>query len=84
MNKSRFSNDINFDEHQAVKNAMIYSWGFNIYGQLGLGHENLQNSPDAVQSLAGINPTRMASSKYGTAIIDKEGNLYTWGRTKDG
>lgn len=63
---------------------MIYSWGFNIYGQLGLGHENLQNSPDAVQSLAGINPTRMASSKYGTAIIDKEGNLYTWGRTKDG
>ena len=84
LNKTNFWGDINFDQREEVKNAMIYSWGFNIYGQLGLGHENQQISPASLNSCEGIIPKRMASSKYGTAIIDQDGNLYTWGRSKDG
>jgi hypothetical protein len=33
-------------------NGQLYSWGFNAYGQLGVGDYNIRTSPELISSLA--------------------------------
>ncbi|GMQ47919.1 FG-GAP-like repeat-containing protein [Vibrio sp. 10N] len=63
----------------AIKTSgVLYAWGDNDYGELGLGHQNDQSKPQAVEGLwqevsAGDNFT------VGTRLDTNE--LYMWGRT---
>ena len=54
----------------------LFSFGFNIYGQLGLGHRDDVTTPNRVA----IEAVRSVSAgNCHTAAITREGSLFTWG-----
>ena len=59
-------------------------WGFNTYGQVGVGDKKTHWFPERVmfdqdgQSIESIKS--VACSNYGTFAIDKNGNPYSWGK----
>ena len=66
----------------------VYAWGFNAYGQLGLGHVNAMHYPTAVtpalpeSAKQGAKPGFVvdrvwAAHNYSAALM--HGDLYTWG-----
>jgi alpha-tubulin suppressor-like RCC1 family protein len=62
----------------------VYTWGYNGYGQLGLGDTDYRHTPTEVTSLAGVIPAKLI--KYGTdsagnqsALIGTDGYLYIAG-----
>ncbi len=61
----------------------IYTWGFNIYGQLGLIHNSTVYQPRRVNSYNYYNYlpqiVKVACSKYATFAIDMNGRPYAWG-----
>jgi alpha-tubulin suppressor-like RCC1 family protein len=63
----------------------IYSWGAGINGQLGIGSEKLAiSAPVEVTDLHGEDILTISSSGDVSAAITKEGELYTWGKTRGG
>ena len=67
-----------------TENGDLYAWGFNIYGQLGLGDKKTRWYPEKVQQQAsGHNLSRQVKvkcSNYATFSIDEYGHLYSWGK----
>lgn len=59
----------------------VYSWGQNNYGQLGLGNDSLQESPQKI-NLSGVN--QISAGAYHTFAILENGDVYSWGRNQDG
>jgi len=55
----------------------LYSWGLNIYGQLGLGNTTNYSSPKQIGSLT--NWSNIQSGYYDSFAITTSGNLYSWG-----
>lgn len=62
-------------------NGELYSWGQNNYGQLGLGNDSLQESPQKT-SLSGVN--QISAGAYHSFAILENGDVYCWGRNQDG
>lgn len=71
--------------HTAVitKNSLLYTFGLNIYGQLGLGHNITTFEPKRVLCDENDNPIKnvkmVACNVTGTFIIMQTGELYTCG-----
>ena len=59
----------------------IYVWGHNAYGQLGLGHEHEQNSP---QKLNLENIKKIHCSDDCTMALTTSGEIYAWGSNSFG
>ncbi len=58
----------------------LYAWGFNGYGQLGIGNTTDQHTPVKVTLPSGVTSwTAVASGFYHSLAIGSDGNLYAWG-----
>ena len=54
-----------------------YVWGNNIYGQLGVGHNDKQNSPQELKLKAIVS---VSCGNNNTMALTTFGKLYSWGR----
>jgi alpha-tubulin suppressor-like RCC1 family protein len=59
--------------------GMVYSWGWGLLGQLGLGNTTSVDTPSLVESLAMHKCTTIAAGGMHSAAIDATGSLYSWG-----
>jgi alpha-tubulin suppressor-like RCC1 family protein len=62
--------------------ATVWTWGYNIYGQLGDGTTTSRSTPAAVNGLAGISAIG-AGDDHSLAVSDN-GNVYAWGYNNQG
>eukprot|EP01124_Arcella_intermedia_P006400 TRINITY_DN13765_c0_g1_i1.p1 TRINITY_DN13765_c0_g1~~TRINITY_DN13765_c0_g1_i1.p1 ORF type:complete len:404 (+),score=58.38 TRINITY_DN13765_c0_g1_i1:50-1213(+) len=61
----------------------VYSWGWNLYGQLGIGNSESQNLPTPITDI----PTKVIQihcGAYFSMALTKEGSLYSWGYSGNG
>jgi alpha-tubulin suppressor-like RCC1 family protein len=63
--------------------GLVYSWGFNEDGQLGLGDQYDRFRPFLVSYLT-VKVKDVEAGYYHSAAITEEGALYTWGANPDG
>jgi RCC1 and BTB domain-containing protein len=56
----------------------IYSWGFNYFGQLGLGHNNHQNTPQKVPNFSPNVKELICGHNYSIALTESN-EIYSWG-----
>ncbi len=59
-------------------------WGFNSYGQLGVGDKKTRWYPERIYHDSASQPlprlVRVECSNYGTFCIDEYGHPYSWGK----
>ena len=60
---------------------MIYSWGANTFGELGIGSFSNSSVPKEMNDTKGLNVTKIEASKYNTALLDANGDLHTMGKS---
>jgi alpha-tubulin suppressor-like RCC1 family protein len=62
----------------------VYTWGYNIYGQLGTstnsGTNNANPTPTAITVAAGKTIVAIACGESHVVALDSTGAVYTWGR----
>jgi alpha-tubulin suppressor-like RCC1 family protein len=70
----------------AIKtDGTLWSWGWNNFGQLGLGDTAPRSSPVQVGALTNWSKLNSSSSPYsGAAVIKTDGTLWTWGKNNTG
>ncbi len=74
------------------KNGKVYVWGYNEYGQLGIGDTNDRNTPtenskleQIIQENGGTNNILMLETGEDyNILIFKNGKVYVWGYNDDG
>ncbi|MGL3150673.1 hypothetical protein ACSS7Z_09960 [Microbacterium sp. A82] len=59
-----------------------YAWGYNEYGQLGIGTTTNSNVP--VQVPFGMSLTQVSAGNWHSVALDEDGAAYGWGYNKDG
>jgi len=59
----------------------VYCWGYNGYGQLGVGDKVKKTVPQKVAGLSDVNSLELSHSDYGTscAIVGDSREVYCWG-----
>ncbi|SPP82935.1 RCC1 domain-containing protein 1 isoform X1 [Drosophila guanche] len=60
-------------------NGDVYTWGNGLRGQLGQVALCVEETPQLIESLAGIKITGIAAGGWHSAAISAFGDLYTWG-----
>ncbi|MGK3960039.1 MopE-related protein [Sorangium sp. So ce118] len=66
-----------------LSNGTMRAWGYNGFGQLGLGDTRQQNLPMPVPELAGV--TRIAAGQYfSLAMSSSSGTTWSWGQNTFG
>jgi alpha-tubulin suppressor-like RCC1 family protein len=73
-----------FDHTAAIKtDGTLWTWGYNISGQLG--DNTVANKSSPIQTVSGgTNWKLVAGGAYHTATIKTDGTLWTWGRNNFG
>ena len=67
----------------AIKtDGTLWSWGYNIFGQLGLGNETNQSSPVQIGALTTW--SSVSSKGYRAHAIKTDGTLWSWGFGNNG
>jgi alpha-tubulin suppressor-like RCC1 family protein len=69
-----------------MDDSSIYAWGYNHSGQLGLGHNNDQNTPHLISPNHFANKTIQSihlGFQHTLALMD-DGSLFAWGRNDKG
>ena len=66
-----------------AENGQVYAWGWGLLGQLGLGHNKTVFSPTMVEGLPAP-VTQIAAGGMHTAVVDRNGDCYTWGSSQYG
>ncbi|NYD28282.1 InlB B-repeat-containing protein [Leucobacter aridicollis] len=61
-----------------------YAWGYNIYGQLGVGSTTDAHVPNVVRAPAGVEFTSVAAGLNHSLAIGSDGNTYAWGNNVQG
>lgn len=63
------------------ESGMLYTWGNNLYGQLGLGCLENQNTPQCVKSFHFENKKiiKIDCGNYNSFAITQNQNVYAWG-----
>ena len=67
--------------HTCLLMNEIHVWGNNTYGQLGLGHNQNQNSP---QKLNFPNIKKIICGYYHTIALTNSNEVWVWGYNNDG
>ncbi|CAK6432981.1 unnamed protein product [Pipistrellus nathusii] len=62
----------------------VYSWGRNDFGQLGLGHTHNEEFPSLIEALDSQKVEFLACGGSHTALLTKDGLLFTFGAGKHG
>ena len=57
----------------------VFGWGRNDFGQLGLGDVNNRTSPSLLKSIRTQYVKYICAGKYHTAVLTKEGRVFTFG-----
>lgn len=75
--------------HSAIitQNGQLFTFGHNVYGQLGLGSDTTSKTldKDTPMEVTGFNNVKMVSlGADHSAIITKDGQLWTFGYNRDG
>ena len=61
----------------------VYSWGYNGYGQLGLGTTTNQVIPTSIDGIPAVSHI-ISNSNYTTYAITPDGDVYAWGNNCHG
>jgi alpha-tubulin suppressor-like RCC1 family protein len=67
-----------------TSDGLLWTWGRNQYGQLGLGNTTNYSSPVQVGALKTWSKLGGSFTYYSVAAIKKDGTLWTWGRNTGG
>ena len=72
-----------------IDNGKVYTWGFNVRGQLGDGTENDSSVPICISDteksvLKGKNIKNISLSGNTVCALDDNGKVYTWGENNYG
>lgn len=62
----------------------LFAWGWNKFGQLGLGHTNDEVTPQVVEALAGRPVSLLSCGWRHTLAVTAAGEVYAWGRGVNG
>ncbi len=59
----------------------LYSWGSNVYGQLGIGNTTDQHSPTKVTLPSGVTSwtTVIGAGAFNSIAVGNDNNIYAWG-----
>ncbi|MGV8877270.1 MAG: immunoglobulin domain-containing protein [Rhodoglobus sp.] len=57
----------------------IYTWGWNLYGQLGNGTTADSNLPAAIAAPPGVKFTQVSAGQYHTLALGDDEKIYVWG-----
>lgn len=73
-------------QHSAcvTEDGRIFTWGLNVFGQLGLGHLEEQLEPKHVVLLKEHNMISVACGSEHTIALTDKGKVYTWGSSEYG
>ena len=63
--------------------GLLFTWGLNVRGQLGIGSYKDEEMPQHVQILSPYNIVDMSASRYHSAAVSECGKLFTWGYNPD-
>jgi len=63
----------------AVCKEGVYSWGFNNFGQLGVGDTRRRSRPCLISQLTPKNVLAIAAGHYHTLAIDGDHKVWAWG-----
>ena len=79
----------NWQSYAIKTDGTLWSWGYNRYGQLGLGSQgpgtgNVTGLKSSPTQIPGTDWSDIASSNYSGAAIRTDGTLFTWGRATNG
>jgi len=70
--------------HASAASTELYSWGYNVDGQLGNGNTTNQTTPVKVSLPAGVTATAAAAGQDHSLAVGSDGKLYAWGVNTDG
>ena len=65
----------------------VYTWGYNFYGQLGLGtsgDDADEDSPTLITALSNITVSSIAAGIYHSLALTTDGEVYAWGGNEYG
>ena len=64
-------------------NGLLFAWGFNFHGELGIGTRADSGKPKDVNML-GCKVTQVSAGQFHSAAVTSTGRLFTWGHNKNG
>jgi len=64
--------------------GFVYSWGLNIYGQLGVGDFVDRPEPALIKSIADIQVVQISAGYLHSGAVGEQGSLFMWGHNPDG
>ncbi|KAH7638224.1 rcc1 domain containing protein [Dermatophagoides farinae] len=67
-----------------TKRGIIYGWGFNFWGQLGLGDNHNRFAPTILRQLQHENIVEIACGQHHSVALSRKGHLFTWGHNAYG
>ncbi|MFC5404402.1 fibronectin type III domain-containing protein [Cohnella soli] len=60
-----------------IQDGRVWSWGYNVYGQLGLGDTTNRTTPTLVPGLTGVK--QLVAGQYHTLALMEDGTVKAWG-----
>ena len=70
--------------HASAASTELYSWGYNVDGQLGNGTTTNAGTPVKVSLPAGVTATAAAAGANHSLAVGSDGKLYAWGDNTNG
>ncbi|OTF82930.1 RCC1 domain containing protein [Euroglyphus maynei] len=67
-----------------TKRGLLFGWGFNFWGQLGLGDNHNRFMPTLLQQLQRENIVEIACGQHHSVALSRSGHLFTWGHNAYG
>ena len=65
-------------------NGLLFAWGFNFCGQLGIGSSSDADKPQQVDVLLPYDIKNVSAGQFHSAAVTKCGRLFTWGNGNNG
>ena len=64
--------------------GQVYSWGHNLFGQLGLGDDSYRSTPQLIQAFNKIKITDIFAGEHVSFCLSAEGKAYAFGINQSG